>query len=134
MKKLFELFITFVAFAVVIAIIAVIAVSCSENENKTTKTKYQTVTTKQRETKKFEQLTQIATTTVAKKPVQTPEIETTTTQPFSHEYCQYPERWSNPPYGCDNTDPAVPECLEQSYSQEAEALCIKEYEQAHQQS
>jgi len=31
--------------------------------------------------------------------------------PFDHATCQYPERRSNPPDGCDNTDPARPECM-----------------------
>lgn len=31
--------------------------------------------------------------------------------PFDHSDCQYPERLSNPPDGCDNSDPARPECM-----------------------
>lgn len=31
--------------------------------------------------------------------------------PFDHANCQYPERASNPPDGCDNSDPARPECM-----------------------
>lgn len=30
---------------------------------------------------------------------------------FDHSQCQYPERQSNPPDGCDNSDPARPECM-----------------------
>lgn len=30
---------------------------------------------------------------------------------FDHSNCQYPNRLSNPPDGCDNTDPARPECM-----------------------
>lgn len=30
---------------------------------------------------------------------------------FDHSGCQYPERLSNPPNGCDNSDPARPECM-----------------------
>ena len=30
---------------------------------------------------------------------------------FDHSQCQYPLRQSNPPNGCDNTDPARPECM-----------------------
>lgn len=30
---------------------------------------------------------------------------------FDHSNCQYPERLSNPPDGCDNSDPARPECM-----------------------
>lgn len=44
--------------------------------------------------------------------------------PFDHSDCQYPERWSNPPQGCDNSDPAVPECIKGITTQEAEAACI----------
>lgn len=29
---------------------------------------------------------------------------------FDHSQCQYPERTTNPPNGCDNTDPANPAC------------------------
>lgn len=32
-------------------------------------------------------------------------------QPFDHGLCQYPERLSNPVDGCDNSDPARPECV-----------------------
>lgn len=31
--------------------------------------------------------------------------------PFDHSNCQYPERLSNPVDGCDNSDPARPECM-----------------------
>lgn len=31
-----------------------------------------------------------------------------TAQPFDHSNCQYPFRESNPPDGCDNSDPADP--------------------------
>lgn len=30
---------------------------------------------------------------------------------FDHSQCQYPNRLSNPPDGCDNSDPARPECM-----------------------
>jgi len=30
---------------------------------------------------------------------------------FDYSNCQYPNRESNPPNGCDNTDPARPECM-----------------------
>lgn len=29
-------------------------------------------------------------------------------QPFDHSLCQYPARTTNPPDGCDNTDPCDP--------------------------
>lgn len=32
-------------------------------------------------------------------------------EPFDHSDCQYPNRLSNPPDGCDNSDPARPECM-----------------------
>lgn len=28
--------------------------------------------------------------------------------PFDHSQCQYPDRTTNPPNGCDNTDPCDP--------------------------
>lgn len=31
--------------------------------------------------------------------------------PFDHSQCQYPNRQSNPIDGCDNTDPALAECM-----------------------
>jgi len=33
------------------------------------------------------------------------------TEVFDHSDCQYPSRASNPPNGCDNSDPARPECM-----------------------
>ena len=51
---------------------------------------------------------------------------------FSHENCQYPDRWTNPVDGCDNTDPAVPECIKSMYSEEAEKACIDEFVKANQ--
>lgn len=30
---------------------------------------------------------------------------------YDHSNCQYPLRFSNPPDGCDNSDPARPECV-----------------------
>jgi hypothetical protein len=32
-------------------------------------------------------------------------------QTFDHSNCQYPDRTTNPPDGCDNTDPACPETV-----------------------
>lgn len=46
---------------------------------------------------------------------------------FDHSNCQYPYRWSNPVDGCDNSDPAVPECIKSSTTQEAEQTCIAEF-------
>lgn len=45
-------------------------------------------------------------------------------KPFSHEYCQYPDRWSNPVDGCDNSDPAVPECIKSFNTKANEDACI----------
>lgn len=30
--------------------------------------------------------------------------------PFDYSQCQYPSRTTNPPNGCDNSDPATPYC------------------------
>ena len=32
-------------------------------------------------------------------------------KPFDHSSCQYPNRTTNPPDGCDNSDPACPETV-----------------------
>lgn len=42
---------------------------------------------------------------------------------FDPSNCQYPGRTSNPPGGCDNSDPAVPECV----LAPDEAACIKAF-------
>lgn len=44
---------------------------------------------------------------------------------FDHSNCQYPERWTNPANGCDNSDPAVPECIKSAWSEESERACIE---------
>ena len=51
---------------------------------------------------------------------------------FDHSDCQYPYRWSNPADGCDNSDPAVPECIKASDSQASEQACIDAFVKAHQ--
>lgn len=43
---------------------------------------------------------------------------------FDHSNCQYPDRWSNPINGCDNSDPAVPECIKGMSSESDEKQCI----------
>lgn len=43
---------------------------------------------------------------------------------FDHSNCQYPDRWSNPPNGCDNSDPAVPECIKEFSTKAGEDACI----------
>jgi hypothetical protein len=34
---------------------------------------------------------------------------------FDHSACQYPDRETNPPNGCDNSDPACPETIKFGY-------------------
>lgn len=46
------------------------------------------------------------------------------TSSFDHSNCQYPDRWSNPADGCDNSDPAVPECIKAFSTKEGEDACI----------
>lgn len=46
------------------------------------------------------------------------------TTAFDHSNCQYPDRWTNPIDGCDNSDPAVPECIKAFSTQQGEADCI----------
>lgn len=48
-------------------------------------------------------------------------------QPYDHSNCQYPYRWTNPADGCDNSDPAVPECIKAAYSRESEDACIAKF-------
>lgn len=50
---------------------------------------------------------------------------------FDHSNCQYPERWTNPADGCDNSDPAVPECIKDMYSEAAEKACIDAFVKAN---
>lgn len=51
---------------------------------------------------------------------------------FSHENCQYPYRWSNPADGCDNSDPAVPECIKAFDTEQGEKDCIAAFVAQHQ--
>lgn len=61
-------------------------------------------------------------------PVQTqPQPTSATQQPFDHSNCQYPDRWSNPPNGCDNSDPAVPECIKAFSTKAGEDACIADF-------
>ncbi len=46
---------------------------------------------------------------------------------FDHSNCQYPDRWTNPANGCDNSDPAVPECIKAFHTKESENACIAEF-------
>lgn len=52
---------------------------------------------------------------------------------FTHENCQYPDRWTNPVDGCDNSDPAVPECIKAFSTEQGEADCIAEFVKTHEQ-
>jgi len=54
-------------------------------------------------------------------------------KPFSHEYCQYPDRWTNPADGCDNSDPAVPECIKSFSTKAGEDACIAAFVAQHEQ-
>lgn len=59
-------------------------------------------------------------------PVQTRPQPASASQPapFDHSNCQYPDRWSNPADSCDNSDPAVPECIKSFSTKAAEDACI----------
>lgn len=54
-------------------------------------------------------------------------------KPFDHSNCQYPDRWSNPVDGCDNSDPAVPECIKAFSTKEGEDACIAQFVADHEQ-
>lgn len=46
---------------------------------------------------------------------------------IDHSNCQYPDRWSNPADGCDNSDPAVPECIKAFSTKAGEDACIAQF-------
>ena len=46
---------------------------------------------------------------------------------IDHSNCQYPDRWSNPVDGCDNSDPAVPECIKAFSTKAGEDACIAQF-------
>ncbi len=50
---------------------------------------------------------------------------------FDHTNCQYPDRWSNPADGCDNSDPAVPECIKSFSTKAGEDACIATFVEAN---
>lgn len=60
-------------------------------------------------------------------PVQPRPQPASAAQPFDHSNCQYPDRWSNPVNGCDNSDPAVPECIKAFSTKEGEDACIAQF-------
>lgn len=51
---------------------------------------------------------------------------------FDHSNCQYPDRWTNPANGCDNSDPAVPECIKAFSTKAGEDACIAQFVADHQ--
>lgn len=54
------------------------------------------------------------------------------TQPvLDHSNCQYPDRWTNPANGCDNSDPAVPECIKAFSTEQGEKDCIAAFVAEH---
>lgn len=63
-------------------------------------------------------------------PTKTPAQPASVSQPSP--ICQYPDRWTNPPGGCDNSDPAVPECIKEFSTQEGERACIDKFVADHQ--
>lgn len=50
---------------------------------------------------------------------------------FDHSRCQYPYRWTNPVNGCDNSDPAVPECIKAFDTEQGEKDCIDAFVALH---
>lgn len=50
---------------------------------------------------------------------------------FDHSNCQYPDRWTNPVNGCDNSDPAVPECIKAFSTEQGEKDCIDAFVKQH---
>lgn len=48
-------------------------------------------------------------------PVETAPKSAQAVQSFDHSQCQYPDRNTNPPNGCDNSDPACPETIKFGY-------------------
>ena len=57
-------------------------------------------------------------------PAQTRTQPASAAQAFDHSNCQYPDRWTNPADGCDNSDPAVPECIKEFSTKAGEDACI----------
>ena len=65
-------------------------------------------------------------------PTNTKQTQAATT--FDHSNCQYPDRWSNPANGCDNSDPAVPECIKGMSTEAEEKACIDAFVAQHNQT
>lgn len=66
-------------------------------------------------------------------PVQTRPQPASAAQPFDHSNCQYPDRWTNPVDSCDNSDPAVPECIKAFSTKAGEDACIAAFVAEHEQ-
>lgn len=64
-------------------------------------------------------------------PVQTRTQPASASQTLDHSNCQYPDRWSNPADGCDNSDPAVPECIKAFSTEQGEKDCIDAFVEAN---
>ena len=73
----------------------------------------------------------VGITSILPSETRTQPADASDTVSFDHSNCQYPDRWSNPVDGCDNSDPAVPECIKAMSSKEAEDACIKAFVDAH---
>jgi len=65
-------------------------------------------------------------------PAQTRPQPASAAQAFDHSNCQYPDRWSNPVDSCDNSDPAVPECIKAFSTEQGEKDCIAAFVASHQ--
>lgn len=65
-------------------------------------------------------------------PAQTRTQPASAAQAFDHSNCQYPDRWTNPVDGCDNSDPAVPECIKAFSTKAGEDACIAAFVAANQ--
>jgi hypothetical protein len=69
--------------------------------------------------------------TLVLSPAETRPQSASAAQPFDHSNCQYPDRWTNPPNSCDNSDPAVPECIKAFSTEQGEKDCIAYYAAQH---
>lgn len=73
----------------------------------------------------------IVLATLVMSPAQTRTQPASAAQAFDHSNCQYPYRWTNPANGCDNSDPAVPECIKEFSTEQGEKDCIAAFVAAH---
>ena len=70
--------------------------------------------------------------TLVAMPVETRTQPASASPAFDHSNCQYPDRWTNPPDSCDNSDPAVPECIKAFSTEQGEKDCIAAFVAQHQ--